>query len=66
MKRSAHELSDDLVQSFRCCCTLGLHSCAAGEMKDDVQKLEFTIKALALEPKCSQFILLSVMCSHQL
>ena len=28
---------------------LGLHSCAAGEMKDDVQKLEFTIKAFAME-----------------
>ena len=49
MKRSAHELSDDLGQSFRCSCMLGLHFCAAGEMKDDVQKLEFTIKALAME-----------------
>ena len=37
------------VRQCRCCCKLGLHLCAVGEMKDDVQKLEFTVKALTME-----------------
>ena len=49
MKRSARELSDDLGQLYLCCRMLGLYVCATVEMEDDVQKLEFTIKALAMD-----------------
>ena len=52
MKRSACEMSDDLgfaVFLSSMWYMLGLHLCAGGEMKDDVQKLEFTIKALAMD-----------------